>query len=191
MRQSAQSAWRTGVRADPTSSTSRAQTKVASRSLRVDLLPAQFLSRPPMLNSGHPNQLNADTDMALSVRSWLLTCVSAFMVFACASIFTACSKTCPQDSVRACSCADGSESTQRCNSEGTHHGPCSCSNVAKTPRRPMTFATCMQKKKPMMSACMPGCDADPNLIGEAYDNCLNSCAKARFGKPIPMCSQYR
>ena len=40
----------------------------------------------------------------------------------------------------------------------------------------------------MLSQCQPGCDADPSLMGEAYDGCLQECAVQKFGKEIPMCT---
>jgi hypothetical protein len=51
-----------------------------------------------------------------------------------------------------------------------------------------TFQSCMAEKRPMLDACMPFCDSDPSLMAEAYDACLQACAKRNFGKAIPMCS---
>lgn len=58
------------------------------------------------------------------------------------------------------------------------------------------FKSCLDRKKPLMDACLPGCMADPSLIGEAFDACLDRCAWKKFGdhkspRPalsIPVCA---
>jgi hypothetical protein len=48
---------------------------------------------------------------------------------------------------------------------------------------------CRKEKRVMIDKCMPGCNAQPDLVGEAYDACLQDCAQKEFGKPMPMCSR--
>lgn len=50
-------------------------------------------------------------------------------------------------------------------------------------------AACRTEKKVMLSSCMPGCNAQPDLMGEAYDACLNDCAQEKFGKSLPTCTR--
>ena len=50
-------------------------------------------------------------------------------------------------------------------------------------------AECRKEKKVMIGKCMPGCNAQPDLAGEAYDACLQDYAQKEFGKPMPMCSR--
>jgi hypothetical protein len=41
----------------------------------------------------------------------------------------------------------------------------------------------------MLSSCTPGCNAQPDLMGEAYDACLNDCTQEKFGKSLPKCTR--
>lgn len=50
-------------------------------------------------------------------------------------------------------------------------------------------AECRAEKQVMLDACIPVCTADPNLMGEAFDACLQVCARDKFGKEIPMCTR--
>jgi hypothetical protein len=50
-------------------------------------------------------------------------------------------------------------------------------------------AECRKEKKAMLDKCMPGCNAQPDLVGEEYDACLQDCAQKEFGKPMPMCTR--
>jgi hypothetical protein len=48
---------------------------------------------------------------------------------------------------------------------------------------------CRKEKRVMIDKCMPGCNAQPGLMGEAYDACLNNCAQENFGKSLPTCTR--
>jgi len=67
---------------------------------------------------------------------------------------------------------------------------CSSLYVAQPSSNPSTteFNECLRKKKPMMDVCLPECEADKNLQGQAFDSCLDACAMKEFGKPIPVCA---
>jgi hypothetical protein len=49
-------------------------------------------------------------------------------------------------------------------------------------------AACRAKKKELMDQCLPGCTADTSLVGEEFDRCLDDCARASSGEPMPLCS---
>lgn len=51
-----------------------------------------------------------------------------------------------------------------------------------------TEAECRAEKQVMLDACIPVCTADPNLMGEAFDDCLRGCAREKFGKELKMCT---
>lgn len=67
---------------------------------------------------------------------------------------------------------------------------CSSLYVAQPSSNPSTteFQECLRTKEPMMNECLPICERDKNLQGQAFDSCLDACSMEKFGKPIPVCA---
>lgn len=50
-------------------------------------------------------------------------------------------------------------------------------------------ADCYGVKTEILNKCRPGCEANPNLMGEAFDDCLRKCSEDEFNVKMPTCTK--